>query len=220
MSNTLLNNVYPFFLDNTNKFGSAFYLYQVVSPKLNEDLTPLITLKKVGEKTRKNDPAYDNGFNDLDILTVLTEKSHKNSTLYLNEDIINRDKDARKKEVKLYNLGEKKFPAFELSNLTMKATIIGIRDNLRWQFYKFTPGKFIDIIISPNKFGLFEVMGNNEEIWLEQRGVYYTNDPGMINPLKYDHPSMSNQKFKGPNKNSEMNKAIRAREWRAFDSIQ
>lgn len=220
MSNTLLNNIYPFFLENI-KFGQAFYLYQVVSPKMTEDFTPLVSFKKVGERTRKNDPSYNNEkgkFNDLDILTILTRsKARKNTTSYLNEDIINRDKDARKKEVKLYDMGEGEFPAYELSNLTTKATIVGIRDNLRWQFYKFQPGKLVDILLTPTEFGIFEIKGDGKELWLEQKAVYSTNDPGMINPLEYKTSSITNHKFRG---NSELNKAIRAREWKAFDAIQ
>ena len=216
----MFNNVYPFFLDNI-KFGSAFYLYEVVSPGIKEDLTPLMSIKKVGERTRKNDPSYDEklGFNDLDILTVLTKTRPKDVLAYLNEDIINKDKEVRKKEVKLYNMGDRKFPAYEISNLTTKATIIGIRDNLRWQYYKFHPGKLIDILTSPTTFGVYEIVGDENEVWLEHRNSYSTNDPGMINPLDEEPTLKASHKFKGTSKTSDMNRFIRAREWRALDSI-
>ena len=53
MFGTLIGSVYPFYLDNVN--FSAYYMYRVVSPKLDENLTPLLTFEKIGEKTRMND---------------------------------------------------------------------------------------------------------------------------------------------------------------------
>lgn len=218
MSSTLLNYKFPFYLDN-NSLGQAFYLYEVVTPGLTEDNTPLTSFKKIAEKTRSGDLSYDKEagkFNDLDILNHLAKKSKWNSESYFNKEILNRERDYRKKNVTLYDMGPGEFPAFELSNLFTKAAVISLRDNLRWQFYRFQQGKLVDVLLTPTVFGVFEIKGDSQELWLEFKNSYSTNDPAMIRPLGMKSRSFEGTKFKGF---SDLNRALRAREWKAFDEI-
>ena len=207
---SFFNKCYPFFLDN-NDLGSAFYLYQVVSPALGRRNNPLISLKAVGEKTRQGD------LDDLEDLNLIsTIKPGKNPIVYLSKDIINRDKNERKRDVRLINMGEGKFPAWDYNNLTTKTIILGLRESLRNKFYKLTPGKKVDVLLTYNKFGVFEIKGKGNDMWLELKGVYSINDPGMMEKENYTENEITKLRF---NNITELSKAIKQREIKALGVI-
>lgn len=221
---TLIGNKYPFFLENSSM--KAYYLYQVVSPEMLSDYTPLLTFQKIGERTRPTDFSADSrGMNHCDIVATLIHSRKgiaKRAVDYLVKDILNRD-DRRKNTTVFYENGYS-FPLYELdgSNNTTKSIVIGLRDSLRWSHYRFQAGHYVDLLLTPNMFGLFEIKGDDKEIWLEPKAVYDVMDIEMTTPLNIDLGRLEGfypkDHFTGEKKNSEMNRALRMSEWKSFDN--
>jgi hypothetical protein len=229
LHNTLIGNVYPFFLNN-QELKNSYYLYQVVSPSYLGDQTPLISFAKIAEKTTPRDfSAVDRGgcsMYSCDLLATLL-KSRKNiretSVKYLMENILGRGGDANSDAPTLYENGYD-FPMYELdwNNSTTKALIIGLRDALRWQLYRFAEGNQIDLLLTEKTYGVFKIKGEKDMIWLEPIAAYQNSDVEQKEPLdvdfgKYEYPKT---KFSGKSRASDMNRALRQFEWRSFDSVR
>jgi len=228
--NTMIGYNYPFFLDNTSL--DYWYLYRVVSPKMLPDYTPLMTLQKVCEKTRSNDfSAIDFRLNHCDVLATIlkTRKMFEGRGVkYLEKDIFGRQENESIKNAKVVGNGPYDFPMYEFvsipGNSTTKSIIVALRDSLRWFTYKFVPGAFVDILLTPRKYGVFEIKGDEKEetLWLEPVAVYNNSDITRSNPLPVDLNRLNypRDKFTGDKKkrNSDMNRAIRQSDWRSFEN--
>lgn len=222
---TLIGKMYPFFLDNTSM--KSYYLYQVVTPGMLDDLTPLLTLQKISERTKPTEfSANERSMNHCDILATLIHSRKgiaKRAIEFLENEVLGRPDDKRRITASFYENGYD-FPLFELDNLgnVTKAMIIGLRDNLRWNQYRFQPGSFVDILLTSTKFGVFEIKGDKDTIWLEPKNVYALQDVELQNPLPVSLPAgyYPTGKFVGERKASDMNRALRQAEWRSFDNVE
>ena len=175
MYGTLIGNVYPFFLDNTSM--KSYYLYQVVTPEMLSDYTPLLTFRKISERTKPTEfSANEKSMNHCDIIATLMHSRkgiNKKAIEFLDKEILTRPDDKKKSNATFYENGYD-FPLFEMDNFsnTTKALIIGLRDSLRWNQYRFQPGSYMDIMLTGTKFGLFEIKGDKDSIWRETKGIY------------------------------------------------
>lgn len=223
---TLIGNQFPFYLDNSN-LGNSYYHYQVVSPSMLADYTPLFTLKKVGEKTEKYHYSADaKSWNHADIISTLlkSRKNIKTNSVNFVEKLLSR-KEGGFFEKNLNNVNvyenDNNFPLVELDNLALatRTLVVDLRDMLRWRNYKFIPGNCIDILISPDKFLVAKIEGEGETIWLKPNAVYSTDDVNMKTPIEMDLSTLHypKGKFEGKVRVSDLNRAIRAAEWKSFD---
>lgn len=227
LTNTMIGNVYPFFLNN--QALKTYYLYQIVSPGALSDYTPLLTFQKICERTGDKDfsavERKDYCMYGADIIATLL-KSRKNikaeAVKYLSEQILARGDGSW--QPTLYE-NDVNFPVFEMdwNNSVAKALIIGLRDALRWQQYRFAPGNKIDLLLTPTKFGVFEIKGDKEAIWLEPVGVFHNSDVEMKNPIagvnmqELDWPK---GKYVGATRASALNRVLRQTEWKSFDNAE
>lgn len=231
VKNTMLGRTYTFFL-NCRDLSSAWYLYQIDSTGISESFFPMMTLKKIGEKTGPRDFQVRDGkkrtnmFSSDIIATILgsRDKIEKTSVEFFRKQIVGGLEGSYNPYLKKYppdieDPKDQEMPSWEIvpgsENYLTKLIIIELRDKLRWNRYRFFPGNYIDILVSPTKFGVLEIMGDREHIWLEPRGLYSNLDPNMTNPLKGTFMYPQN-KFEGENKASDLNRAIRKTEWRSF----
>lgn len=216
-NSNFIGYTYPFFLNN-NKMDT-YYLYRIGSPEMLSDFTPLLTFSKIGEKTDKSNfcASEKYGMSSGDIIATLM-KSRKDfstkATQYLEENILGENS----KAVVFPNKME--FPLYEMDNQITKTLIIGLRDNLRWAIYKFRAGNFVDILLTPTKFGVFEIIEKDGGLTLDLRGVYKMTDVNLSNPLPVDLNKVNYPKevFKGDKVASDMNRAIRSADWKSFDT--
>lgn len=223
---TLIGSQFPFYLDNSC-LGDSYYHYQIVSPSMLADLTPLFTLKKVSEKTGKyHYSASIKSWNHADIISTLL-KSKKdiktNSVNFIEKLLSKKEGTFFEKKLSGINVYENNndFPLIELDNsaLVTRTLIVDLRDMLRWRNYKFSPGNYIDILISLDKFLVTKVEGEGEAIWLKPEAVYSTEDVDMRTPIEVDLNTLHypKGKFEGKVRVSELNRAIKAAEWKSFD---
>lgn len=220
--NSLIGNVYPFFLSN-NKLATdpSYYLYQVVSPKLSPDLIPYISLKKISEKTKVGSPNEFYGHENDVISTCLgnKDKAKDRSVSYL-KSILWRDSPIIDSPT-----SQDGFPLIEMENGNniQKSLIIGLRDSIRWKNYKYQDGFYIDILWNQNSFMLFKICGekSRKEVWIEPVGLYSNMDPGMTNPLSIDLEAVDYPRdrwnLEDKNKISEMNRVLKKLEWESFN---
>ena len=221
MSNIALGKGYPFYLNNRN-LKESYYYYVLCSPKLSEDLVPMLSLIKTDEKTVSEPWGHGS-----DILSVClgSKKDISVNGCNLVSDIL---ANITNKNYKVYKNG-REFPLIEMTGdeqRVMKALIIGLRDALRWKTYKFQPGRQVDILWTEDEFVVFDICGNDDEIWLKPSNVYKISDVSMKNPLP-ELLSLSSiedfyprEKFKRiPQKISELNRAIKAVEWTSFNRV-
>lgn len=212
--NSMIGNVYPFFLSNLTP-NDSYYLYRIYSPKLSDNYIPYISLEKISEKV-KNEP-YGHGSDIFSIL--LGKKKIESKSLNYLEELL-------KKENPVIKGNELEFPFIEMENGNnlQKSIIIGLRDSIRWKLYKFTTGRFIDVLWTPSKFVLFEIKGdkkdNPETIWIEPVGIYSNDDVNLENPIEsinlesIDYPRMT---WSGKNKASDLNRILKKLEWESFN---
>lgn len=215
-------DVIPFYLTNQdNEEVMPFYLYKIGSPCLNEDLASMVTFQLVGEKTRKEDPKQKvtksgKHFPNQDaLIKVLMRRQNpdvsvssflKTSVLRINNvDLVER---------------EHNMPMWEDNSYVTRSFIVGLRDSIRWSEYRFVNGSVVDILISPTKFGLFELTETDDNgLKFIPKAVYSCNDPGMTNPLNVDLKTIPYPKEvfgNNPNRPSIINRAVRSAEWRAL----
>ena len=218
-ANTLIGKYFPFFTNNT-AIGSSFYLYQVTSPGLDDKLKPTLTLTKVGEKTGKDDFQANEetlSMNSGDIIRLLMRKNRKSLSDYVKKDLISASTKKILGDNEPINVKENgsDFPIFSMDSgdLISRSIIINLRDSLRWNVYKFFDGKYVDILQNDNKFTIFKIHDDGESLWLEPVNTYNVLDVNLERPINF-HPYYPTDKFSGKLRNSELNRAIRAQEWR------
>lgn len=219
-ANTLIGKYFPFFTNNT-AIGSSFYLYQVTSPGLDDKLKPTLTLTKVGEKTGKDDFQANEetlSMNSGDIIRLLMKKNRKSLSDYVKKDLISTSTKKILGDGEPINVKENgsDFPIFSMDSgdLISRSIIINLRDSLRWNVYKFFDGKYVDILQNDNKFTIFKIHDDGESLWLEPVNTYSVLDVSLERPIKNFHPYYPTDKFSGKLRNSDLNRAIRAQEWR------
>lgn len=214
--NNCLGNYYQFFLNNYS-LTDQHYLYQFYSPGMSKDFNPYISMVKVSEKTH-----YGNPGKETDILKACIEKDEKTDTKMSPLEYL---QNMFKKDGINVEQNGKKFPLIELKegpeheNLEIpRNLIINLRDALRWKYYRFYPGRFIDILWTPKEFALFKINSDSDNIWFEPQGLYENRDLMLSNPLELK--SYKLQMYKWPKnsvKATDLNRFIKKLEWNAFD---
>lgn len=217
LSGSMLGYICPFYLSNGN-LNSAYYQYEIYSPGLTqedsseESCIPYISLTKISEKV-KNDPSGK----DIDILTALVGTNKDDAWEHLLGEYLKKENN-----IEIFNPGNGNFPYIVMQEglNIQRSLIVNLRDSIRWKFYRFTPGRFIDILWTNDKFVVFKIEGNDTELWLKPVGMYNTSDVEMTNPLKVNLESIDypKEKFsKEAGKISELNRMIKRLEWGSFD---
>lgn len=221
--NSMIGNHYPFFLGNNKLMEDAnYYLYRVISPSLSEDLVPYISMEKISEKTRTNEP---NG-NGVDVITacLVNNKEKEVST----EKVINFLKGILWKDNPIIDGNGSKFPLIEMENGNniQKSIVIGLRDSLRKKYYKYHKGAYIDILWTPTTYVVFKIYiasasGKEDKASIKPVAIYKNTDVEMKNPLPeslldtidYPHESWD---IHGKTM-SDFNQAIKKLEWASFN---
>ena len=219
-----LGNVYPFFLNNTD-LGS-YYLYQLVSPGVDKHIDPMLTLKKIAEKTVGNDfHASEKNMFDTDLLsTILRSKKGvcKKGVKFIVQGLTSNLKDGKMYRERI-DEGENLvmetngFPWFAMDPDIERSVIINLRDSLRWSRYKFRPGSYVDILTKPQEFVMCKIIGDDKKIQLKPMSTYECGDIELKNPMpvnpKLDLPLSV---YEGEKKESRLNQDIRSCEWRGL----
>lgn len=212
-----LGNYYPFFLNNYS-LTDQHYLYQLYSPGMNEKQNPYISMIKVSEKTH-----YGNPGKDTDILKACIKKVQEGETKETPIEYLENMFKGLDLEIKPGD--SKKFPKIELKegkeheSLEIPRTlVVSIRDSLRWRFYRFYPGRYIDILWTPTEFALYQIKSDKDNVWFEPLGLYENRDIMLQDPL--DIKSYKLPVYKWPKdsiKATDLNRFIHKLEWNAFD---
>ena len=210
-------SVVPFFITNPNtpEIGTPFYLYQVYSPCINEDNEFMKSLQLVGERTRKNDPhsTENKGLNKNQdaILKVMFKGEMKDALDNLKNNILrvgNSRLEGRKYKMPMWK---------EDDNNILRSLIVGIRDTVRWNEYRFNVGCLVDILLSPTEFGIYELVeAGNDKLKFEHKATYSCNDPGMTKPLENNAFQIKETFDNVPTRPSIINRTIRSLEWKAL----
>ncbi len=212
LTGTLIGYQYPFFLNNS-VLSDSYYLYQITTPALNEDLIPYISMVKISEKT-KSDP-YGHGSDILSVCLGSKKNILETGVAYL-EDIL-------KKEDTTVKENKKEFPWVTMvpgGNNMQRSIIVNLRDALRWKNYKFVPGRFIDLLWTTKDYLVLKIMGDAKNaIWLEPVAAFRNTDVEMTRPIKVDWSRIGypKEKFSGHAKASDINRALKKLEWSSFD---
>ena len=214
--NNYLGNYYPFFLNNYS-LTDQHYLYQFYSPGMSKDFNPYISMVKISEKTHYGNPGREN-----DILRVCAGKDEKNDTKITPLEYL---EGMFKKDGITVEQNGKKFPLIELKegpeheNLEIQRNlIINMRDSLRWKYYRFYPGRYVDILWTPTEFALFKIGSDEENIWFEPQGMYENIDVMLSDPIKLNYYKLQTYKWpKNSIKATDLNRFIKKLEWSAFD---
>lgn len=217
----MIGKVFPFFIGNAN--SKSYYLYQVVSPKLNEKCRPLLTLQKISERVPEGEySASAKYMNHGDIIATLLKSKKKlevRAAKYLEKDILSRYFDEKDACPNVYKNGMD-FPMFDYDFNIVKMIVVGLRDNLRWSRYRLQPDTEIDILISPTQYGVFEIQGDKDYIKLVFKTAYDNSDVERRHPIHIENPDVIQYpkvEFRGEKRASDLNKAIRQAELKAFE---
>ena len=213
-SYNFLGRTYTFFLSNYDLPHDSFYLYTIVSPGMMRNLeTPMISLKKVGEKCKSGIQGFEQ---DRDILTYCLggkDGIDKKSTDWI-KSVVHKDD-------LIVCLDGTNFPMIESlpERTVQKSVITGIRDTLRWKFYRFFPGRKLDILWTPEEIVLFDIKGDDTSVWLEPTGVYKNTDFRLEEPLNVDLETINYRDLRWEKgKISEINQSLRRIEWNSFET--
>ena len=205
LTNSLIGSYYPFFLSNPGYGNKQFLVYEIISPGLSPQYIPYITLKKLNEKTFSGMKGKE-----IDLLTYCTKM-----------DPIEFTTKILKKDSAVVTSGKnptQDMPLVEMNsgNNIQKSLIVGIREQLRKDYYKLFPGKQVDILWGPGKYAIFNIAGDNDTLWLEPVGIFNTlTDMFMENPLnqKLEKPK---EVFTGKGKVIDLLRYIKRLEWESF----
>ena len=232
-----LGMIYPFFLDNSclkdhvnrveDTRRTPCYYYEFYSPGMNKNQTPYISLTKVSTDVAGN--ANIPCENDLDVLKMCSgdkKLMSRRATDFINEILFKREKF---KPVAHVPEGKPTtFPFFEMDDelLTQRVLITSIRDSLRWRFYSFQAGSYVDILWDNEKHEILicEICENEERVWLEPKGMYDILDTNFEHNLIKDLDEFKKTEFKRSKywkkdrtiRVSDINKYIKTLEWNSF----
>ena len=210
--NCMIGRHFPFFLTN-GPLNSQYFLYAIDSPKLSREYYPLITFRKINEKTKYGTPCFGN-----EVLNLFTRQD---VNIKIGKKYLSVLKDILRKDEPYMEKNGKGFPLIEYTgNVNMYRTIItGIRGLLREHMYKFCPGRTVDILCGRDTFIVCKIKGSDSKIFLQPEALYDVKD---VN-LQYPKPVPDGFKFpegvynitseSGWKINSELETAIRRIEW-------
>lgn len=210
--NCMLGVGYPFFLNNSN-LKDSYYYYEIYSPSVDEeDLVPYLSLVKTNEKTISE--PWGHGSDILAMCLGSKKDITMNGTNLVNDILINRDTEVVE--------NGREFPLFKMTEGSdlQKALIIGLRDALRWKSYRFQAGRQLDLLYTSTEYVVFDICGDDNEIWFEPKGVYKLDDVNQVNPLKVgdltklEYPKEHFERKS--NKISEINRMLKVLEWKSF----
>lgn len=210
-----LGRRYTFYLSNFGLPNDSFYHYQVYSPGTTDDLEPLFSLKKLGERMRPGVQGFEQ---ERDLLSFILGS---NEDEVLNKRSIEYIKNVTRMSDISVVVNGTDFPGIQMTEgkMAQKCLICGLRDSIRWKNYRFLPGRKIDVLWTSDEFVVFEFKGDDKLIWLEPVGVYKNTDYLMENPLPVNLKTIICDGLKWEkNKMSEINQAIKRIEWNSFDS--
>lgn len=214
--NVMLGLKVPFFLSNNPDTKNDYYLYEIYSPGLDEELDPYFSLTKVTEKTRKGVLSGK----DSDILSYVTgvsENIKPGFAASVVEEIFKRfdQREGQKNHnVEKWRVRDT-FPwiSVEPGNILQRQLIVGLRDKLRWKHYKLGPGNMIDILWDKNHYVMVPIEGSEDTVYLGTPSVMYeTTDLDQTNPLPVPEnvkEALPKNKWSGPNKASSLNWVIK-----------
>ena len=212
-SYNLLGKQYTFFLSNYDLPNDSFFIYAITSPGMMKDLeTPLISLEKIGEKCKPGQ-GFEQGRDILSYCLGGKTNIDKRSIEWI--------KNLMRNEELFVSLDGTNFPKVEMipDRLVQKNLVCGLRDTIRWKYYRFFQGRKIDILWTPNEFVVFNIKGDDSHIWFEPVGVYKNTDFRLEEPIPVDLDIINTRDLhweKG--KISEINQTIRKIEFNSFDT--
>lgn len=214
--NNHLGDYYPFFLNNYS-LTDQHYLYQLYSPGMSENMNPYISMTKVSEKTH-----YGNPGKECDILKACIGKVQEGETKSTPVEFL---QEIFKKDGVEVKANGKKFPLIEIKegpeheSLEIPRTLItNLRDSLRWRFYRFYQGRYLDILWTPKEFALYKIESDAESIWLSPQGLYENRDIMLTSPLEVNYYKLQTYKWpKESLKATDLNRFVKKLEWNAFD---
>lgn len=235
-NSNMIGNIYPFYINNSTM--SEYYVYQITSPSLSDELIPYITFDKIGEKV-------PGSYVELELANINSKNLYSDSVKrclkykftsgdifkYCNRKVKNIEEagysfvyESLKTEPQVPEIKKngENFPLIEMQNGTVlqKKVLIALRNSLRWIKYNFNPGNFIDILWTPKTFIKFEICGDENEIYIKPVNAYKLTDFDMKNPLSININSINYPKNKWTKeqiKSGEFNSDIRQLEWKSFD---
>lgn len=219
--NNLLGRYFPFFLNNKN-LGSSYYIYQICSPGISPDGFPLVSLKKISERTiQENNEAQGHG-NDLVVMASGIQKPTKNKGKVI--EWLRKGYDEFPDYI---NFKGDEFPEFEMdldSQNTQKNLIIILRDAIRWSKLRFFDGRLIDVLWDKDHFITCQVNSKDNQVSLQPMNMYEILDTNLKNPLplpalKTLPEILKGKVFKdiGGGKCPGLCIALKRLEWESFD---
>ena len=212
LTGTMIGYYFPFFLNNS-RLSDSYYLYQITTPALNEDLIPYLSMVKISEKTKPDQPSGKG----IDILSAClgNKKNMPETGIDFLSNLL------KKEDTKVVG-NSKEFPWITMvpGNNLQKTMIIGLRDSLRWKNYKFFPDRYVDLLWTVKDYIVLKICGDQKgNLWFEHVGAYRNNDVNMENPIKVDWNRINypREKFGGPSKASDINRTLKRLEWNSFE---
>lgn len=225
LTNSLIGRRFTFFLSNFNfKNKRDYFLYEVYSPKLNEQCEPLVSLKKISENWYEKTEQK----NSVDLIDKLNSRKpindkskwlqHIISNGYMEDYDYVSPSDNSENTMPYINLAAAE--ADDIYNVQVKL-ICELRDNLRWNNYRFREGDKVDVLVSPAKVALYTIKDEGDKISVVFDNIYSTEDVNLATPLKSKNDAasklFSGKSWKKDGKGiSEFNKFIKDLEYKAL----
>ena len=195
-SNCMIGRYYPFFLTNGSSSGNQYYLYAIDSPSLSPNLLPYVSLRKMGEKTKVGS-GFPGG-NGNDLLNILIKKDSQDFRYIIDRKAVNLVREILRPFDVRVEKSSKNFPLIEFKGNTavQRVLIATLRSLIRQKYYKVSPNRFLDIMLTKTEYGVFRIKGNNKELYLEPVGVYKMTDMERENPIQVNPENLNYPKGK------------------------
>jgi hypothetical protein len=184
--NCMIGRYVPFFLTNGANSIPQYYLYAIDSPGLSKNLYPYITLKKIGERTNPHSYPSSGG---NDILRLFVPEEEAGSRKRMDWCVVLVLFELFKKFNVTIEKNGRNFPLIEYKGDThiQKTLVTGLRSLLRFNNYKLSHGKVLDILWTADEYVVFDIKNYNKNvISLEPKAVYEITDVNRENPLNVD----------------------------------
>ena len=189
--NCWIGRYYPFFLTNgNNNSNNQYYLYAIDSPSLSPSNLPYVSLRKMGEKTKAGSGFPGGSGND--VLNLLVKKEPQDFKYVVDRKSVNMVRDIlRPFDVRVEKSG-KNFPLIEFrGNVGVQKTLITtLRSMIRQKFYRISPGRYIDVMMTKTEYVVFKVKGSDAELYLEPVALYKNTDVERERPFKVNFDSL------------------------------
>ena len=221
LTHNMIGRYFPFFLNN-KKLGSSYYIYQLVSPGMSPNGFPLITLKKVSERTLQENSEPQGRGNDLVVMASGIQKPNKNTGKVL--DWLRKGYDEFPEYI---NFKGDEFPEFEMdpyNQNTQRNLVVLLRDAIRWNKQRFFDDRLIDVLWDSKHIITCQVKAKDGSVSLVPQAMYDILDTNLKNPLSL--PSLKTipdilkgKVFKdiGGGKCPGLCIALKRLEWESFD---